>query len=141
MTTQVSVRVDVPTILVPEVDDDVIAGWIEARLNNARNHFIMQMARGGGGGRVYRRGQKFHRASAPGEYPVTDGGRLANSVSIQMTDKLEGRLSSDVEYAEYLTSGTSRMAPRKMLADALQEMMERRPMFTDLARAAHWTRR
>jgi hypothetical protein len=130
--TAISITIDVDTSHLPtvEIDDDVIAQWIGSRLNDTRNTFIQHMS-GGGGGRSYGR----HTASAPGAYPATDSGRLAGSVDWQMTDTRQGTLDSDVEYAGYLTTGTTHMAPRKMLADALQEVLAARPE-TDELKAA-----
>ena len=117
------------------IDDAVIGEWIEQRLNDARNTFIQHMS-GGGGGQSYRRGkQGHHQASAPGDYPATDSGRLANSVDYQVTGPREGKLFSDIEYAAYLTDGTSKIAPRKMLVDALDEVMAARPNTDELAQA------
>lgn len=113
------------------IEDDVISAWIEARLNDGRNTFIQNVSRGGGSGHRYGN----HTASAPGEYPATDTGRLVNSVDYQMHNPREGALVSDVKYAEYLTDGTQFMAPRKMLADALAEALAARPASDDLAKA------
>src|SRR5262245_27888536 len=107
----------------PHVDDTEVQRWIEERLNDARNHFIRSVSRGGGGGIKYGK----HRASAPGEYPATDSGRLVNSVDYQMDNPRQGRLHSDVKYAAYLTDGTRYMAPRKMLIEAVTEVLDARP--------------
>lgn len=131
----VSVNSQITNPLSPRIDDAVISAWIEGRLNDARNTFIVHMS-GGGGGRSYRRGKSgVHQASAPGDYPASDSGRLANSVDYQMVNPREGQLRSDIEYAAYLTDGTTRMASRKMLVDAMEEVLEARPMDDELAQA------
>jgi hypothetical protein len=113
-----------------EIDEEIIAEWIEDRLNDGRNEFIKAMGRKGNG------------PSAPGEYPKTDGGRLANSVDYQMEGTREGVLGSDVIYALYLTTGTTskngkqKMAPRKMFVEALDDALKRRPETDKLAKAA-----
>jgi len=134
----ISVEID-PALPTPGVSDEAISTWIEARLNDARNLFIQQMSRGGGSGAYYRRGGK--RRSAPGEYPVTeagtaDAGRLVNSVQYEMRGPHEGALFSEVQYATYLAEGTRHMAARRMLADALTEVLESRPREDALASAA-----
>lgn len=134
----VTVSIDVGDMPQPTIDDDAISSWIEARLNDARNLFVQRVSRGGGGGRVY--GRREHRASAPGEYPATDSGRLVNSVHYEMRGPREGALFSDVEYAAYLTEGTFKMAPRLMLADALEEVLNNRPRTDVLARVARMER-
>lgn len=136
----VNISFDMDELPVPAVSDDAITAWIEARLNDARNLFIQRVSRGGGGGRTYRRGRgRYHRASAPGEYPATDTGRLVGSVNYQMYGPREGALFSDLEYARYLREGTANMAARRMLGDALTEVIESRPATDILARAARIT--
>jgi hypothetical protein len=121
----------------PTIDDDAISTRIEARLNDARNLFIQRVSRGGGSGRVYRRGtRRQHRASAPSEYPATDTGRLVNSIAYQMHGPREGSLFSDLEYARHLTEGAANMAARRMLKDALTEVLDNRPDPDPLAGAA-----
>ena len=125
----VSVTVEVGH-LSAEIDDDVIADWIESRLNDGRNTFIMHMSDGGHG---YAYGD--HVASAPGEYPQTWGGALANSPTPEMHGSRSGSLTSDLEYAGYLTTGTTIMEPRQMFAEALREVIDARPE-TDVLRGA-----
>jgi len=134
---QINISIDLEDLATPTIDNDQISTWIEARLNDARNLFIQRVSRGGGGGRTYRRGRgRTHRASAPGEYPATDSGRLANSIAYQMHGPREGSVFSDLEYARYLTEGTAHMEARRMLADALTEVLENRPATDTLAAAA-----
>ena len=135
--TGVTVKATISDLAVPVIDDATITAWIEDRLNDGRNTFVRSVSRGGGGGRVY--GRRKHHASAPGEYPVTDGGRLVNSVDTQMHGAREGALTSDVLYAAWLTDGTKRMAPRKMLKDALTEALTARPQEDQLAKAVKLT--
>jgi hypothetical protein len=106
----------------PHIDDEVIAAWIEARLNDGRNRFITSMGAGPG-------------HSAPGAYPNQQSGTLAGSIDFQMTGAREGELFSDLNYAAYLTDGTTKMDPRKMLWDAFQEVMNERPETDELAQA------
>jgi len=132
----VSVTIDIDEMHVPKIDEAAVGRWIESRLNDARNRFIQRVSRGGGAGRIYRHGKRSqHHASAPGEYPATDSGRLVNSVHYEMRGPYSGALVSDVGYAGFLTEGTVRMAPRKMLADALHEVLESNPRKDLLARA------
>jgi len=62
-----------------------------------------------------------HQASAPGEAPATDTGRLASSVTFRATGKLECEVFSAVEYAPYLESGTQRIAPRPAWTPAAEK--------------------
>lgn len=134
MTQTATITVELHNLPTPMIDDRVISGWIERRLNDARNTFIRNVSRGGGGGRLYGK----HRASAPGEYPATGTGRLVNSVHFQMNSPREGVLDSDLVYADYLTGGTQYMLPRRMLGDALSDVIRTRPEFDKLAGAARF---
>jgi len=132
----VQVEVKLDPLPVPGVDDEEIAAWIEERLNDARNYFVRAMGPRSGGGRNY--GRRGHVASSPGQFPRTDEGRLVNSIDYQMTSPHSGQLFSDIEYAAYLTDGTRYMAPRRMLKDALDEVLAARPQTDQLAKAATW---
>jgi hypothetical protein len=62
-----------------------------------------------------------HRASAPGEPPASDTGRLLSSIShdIRVEDTLVARVGSPLKVAEWLELGTSKMAPRPFARPAL----------------------
>ena len=130
MVATVSMKVHIDDLPNAVIDDDLVTVWITQRLNDARNHFIRNVSRGS------------NRRSLPGEFPATDSGRLVGSVSdpgaIEMLTPRMGSLRSDLEYAEYLTTGTRKMAPRKMLGDALDAVIRARPEVDHLAKAAKW---
>jgi len=87
-------------------------------------------------GRLYRRGSirrgsrrgrsgigTFHQASAPGEPPATDTGRLVSSISIRrsdagLTSSIGVQNVSSVKYARFLEFGTRRMKPRPFIRPA-----------------------
>jgi HK97 gp10 family phage protein len=78
-------------------------------------------------GRVYKRGNVTHRASAPGEAPASDTGRLVNSF-VTGLNRVAGGLSSfiiagggTVKYARILEFGTTKMAPRPFMFPALEK--------------------
>jgi len=126
----VTITVDVGDLPTVSIDEDVIADWIEGRLNDARNVFIQHMTEGGSG-ITY----GDHVASAPGEYPQSWDGGLINSPMPEMHGTRSGSLTSDLIYAGYLTTGTTKMAPRQMFAEALDESISARPE-EDALRAA-----
>lgn len=69
-----------------------------------------------GSGRVYGK----HQASAPGEPPAVDTGRLRNATQADTQvrregDDIVGRVVANVEYAHALEVGTERIAPRPFL--------------------------
>lgn len=155
-----SIKVTIDVASLPKrvkYDDDTINAWIEGRLNDTRNFFLRQMSRSSTrvGGRRYRRGKKWHTASAGDEYPKTDGGALASSINYQVWADREGGIYTNIEYAKYLTEGTKmgglarttgrwrpvggwRMEPRLMLDNALEEVLNSRPARDKLAAAATW---
>ncbi len=61
-------------------------------------------------GRMYRRGERWHQASAPGEAPARDMGALAASVQQRLEDHgergAEGLVYTNAEIAPYLEYGT-----------------------------------
>lgn len=66
-------------------------------------------------GRTYKRGRfgRDHVASAPGEAPAVDTGRLINSsIYKSRVSPLELLVGSNVKYSEYLEFGTRRIKPR-----------------------------
>jgi len=69
--------------------------------------------------------RRTHQASAPGEPPMSDTGRLASSMQFEI-DGLTGYVFTPVEYGPYLEFGTSRMAARPFLFPSVEE---ERPVF------------
>ena len=61
-------------------------------------------------GREYRRGERWHQASAPGEAPAVDMGALAASIQQRLDDRgdagAKGLVYTNMEYAPYLEYGT-----------------------------------
>lgn len=94
--------------------DDVIEGAIFDLANETRNLAVAGISGGAKTGRTYRRGNVTHIASAPGQYPASDTGRLAGSIKaiISGTTAIVG---TNVAYGQMLEFGTSRMAARPWL--------------------------
>lgn len=81
-----------------------------------------QSIRQPGSGRVYGR----HRASAPGEPPASDTGRLLGSVETVLFDSgLVAEVGTGVEYGGHLEFGTVKMAPRPWLLPAFRRNIDR----------------
>lgn len=71
-------------------------------------------------GRIYKRGGVAHQASAPGEAPANDTGRLVNSRTREVIPSaLQARLTFRTDYAAYLEFGTIVMEPRPFAAQSL----------------------
>lgn len=76
-------------------------------------------------GRTYKRGNVLHRASAPGEAPASDTGRLANSINSEV---IRGTLEAVVragngvvKYARMLEFGTISIAARPFFQPAAEK--------------------
>lgn len=96
------------------------------------NDVKTSIARGPKTGRVYRRRSVAHQASAPGQPPATDTGKLVGSVvsdGVGMAAYVEVRSI----YAKWLEYGTRRMAPRPFLIPAVERNRQR---IGDLVRGA-----
>lgn len=73
-------------------------------------------------GRIYKRNTVEHQASAPGESPASDTGRLAQSVTTSYDpSRIAGYVNVSTEYAAALEFGTPRIAPRPYARVSLAE--------------------
>jgi hypothetical protein len=73
-------------------------------------------------GKIYSRRGVQHQASAPGEAPASDTGRLVNSRRTELiAGSLRARLNFSTAYALPLELGTKRMEPRPYARRALAE--------------------
>lgn len=88
-----------------------------------RDEAISSITEGNKSGRIYKRGNVTHRASAAGEAPANDTGRLAGSIQAIQKDNealvIAGR--GAVKYARFLEFGTERMAERPFMVPALEK--------------------
>lgn len=120
--------------------DEVVERDIERRAYNVENTAKRLVAMHGGGrvydtrffrdreGRLRRGGRRVpHQASAPGQPPASDTGRLMASIHHEMLGAgqgVEARIGSDVNYALFLELGTRYMAPRPFLRPALYSAVD-----------------
>lgn len=96
----------------------VVVRRTEAVLTTA----VQSILKGPKTGRVYTRRGIEHQASAPGEAPANDTGRLAQSgKTFYHSDNLIGRVVFTTDYAEFLELGTQNMEPRPYLRPALDK--------------------
>lgn len=73
-------------------------------------------------GRIYRRRGVEHQASAPGEAPASDTGRLVQSITTDYNfGPIQGNVNFGTEYAALLEFGTVRMEPRPYARNSLNE--------------------
>lgn len=79
------------------------------------------------GGKLYRRGRGVsHRASAPGEPPAPDTGRLMGSIQVEpaTAGTLVAQVFSAAEYARRLEFGDVRVKPRPAWRPATERVRE-----------------
>lgn len=104
--------------------DKVIGEAIEAIAVNVQGIAVRKIQRGPATGMVYPPIQgirgKPHQASAPGEPPMSDSGRLASSVR-HVPSGLESEVGTDLEYGGFLEFGTRDIAARPWLMPSLEE--------------------
>jgi len=102
-----------------EVDKAIDATGLELRGNIIKNY-----QRGPASGATYEKynPRRTHRASAPGEAPATDTGRLASSVNYKKDGAMSATVGSEIVYAAMLEFGTSRIAPRPAWVPAVEAM-------------------
>jgi HK97 gp10 family phage protein len=81
------------------------------------------IASGGKTGRIYKRRTVTHQASAPGEAPATDTGRLINSLhsSQSGSESVVVAGGGAVKYAPMLEFGTRTIAARPFMFPALEK--------------------
>ena len=96
-----------------------IRAWLRAVSNSAKAVFTSGM-NGRHSGRVYRRRNRLHQASAPGEFPANDTGRLLASLRGEVSAD-EAKIGTNMFYAKFLRNGTRKMARRRMSDDAMKE--------------------
>lgn len=110
--------------------DAVVGSAVELRAD-----VVKSIHRWPASGRIYTKynPSRTHQASAPGQAPMTDTGRLANSVFFDKVGDLTAVVGSNLIYALYLEHGTTQMAARPFFRPAVERM---RPKFNKRLEAA-----
>lgn len=103
----------------------IALGALEVEGNAKRN-----IQRGSRSGRVYPpiagRRSRSHQASAPGEFPKSDSGALAASITHQIdADGLGASVGTNILYGPHLEFGTRKMAARPWLQPSFNQAKER----------------
>lgn len=106
-----------------EAGKAVLATAVEMRAD-----IVTSIQRGPASGRTYKKSNptRTHTASAPGQPPMSDTGRLANSITFDRVGDLTATVGSALNYAPWLEYGTSRMAARPFFRPAIERM---RPIY------------
>lgn len=106
--------------------DTAVGDAVEDTALAIRTKVITAIQRGPASGRTYQLSnpKRTHRASAPGQPPMSDTGRLAGSVYFD-TQPLTATVGSRLAYAHYLEFGTRHMAPRPIWLKTAKEEGEK----------------
>ena len=112
------------------VNEKEFMARMKKRLTVERGEAIDSIASGVKSGATYKRGGKDHTASAAGEAPATDTGKLISGITteIKVIDKvLVGMVKAFAadgkggNYATHLEFGTRKMGARPFMQPALQK--------------------
>ena len=106
-----------------ELSDDLIMDTINDVAMDTQQEAVRGIQRGPASGRPRADGS---RASAPGEFPMSDTGRLASNVDMILATpaKMESKVGTNIIYGAYLEFGTSRMAARPWLERSFRKAAE-----------------
>lgn len=102
-----------------EAGKAVLATAVELRADIVRS-----IQRGPASGITYKKSNptRTHTASSEGQPPMSDTGRLANSITFDRVGDLTATVGSELAYAPWLEYGTSRMAARPFFRPAVERM-------------------
>lgn len=108
--------------------DGVVAKRMQ-RMVQRYERIVQEKFREEKSGREYVRRSRIHVASAPGEAPAIDTGRLRQAVTHQITrvglaayEGVIGVALAAAKYAKFLEFGTSRMEPRPVWLPSLMQL-------------------
>lgn len=106
---------------------DEIEKEIDAAGLMVRSDIQHQMHRSTPTGELYKRTNptRTHRASAAGQPPAVDTGRLVNSITFKKTGTASAEVFTDVEYGPWLEFGTMHIDPRPAWIPAVERIQPR----------------
>jgi phage gpG-like protein len=109
-----------------DLSDELLVDTINDVAIATQNEAVRGIQRGPANGRTYKRGTVTHTASAPGQFPMSDTGRLASNVeSILATPaNIRAKVGTNIIYGAYLEFGTSKMAARPWLQRSFRQAAE-----------------
>ena len=102
---------------------EALADTINDILMDTQSFAVKGLKSGPASGRTYFRGGVSHKASAPGQYPMSDTARLQSSIQFNMATpaSLRGDVGTNIKYGLYLEFGTSTMAARPWLLPSFKQ--------------------
>jgi HK97 gp10 family phage protein len=105
--------------------DQAAARCVFRTAHRIRTEAIKLILEGSKSGHVYKRRSVTHKASAPGEAPASDLGRLVQSIRVDHTpNSLTARVVAGTKYAKLLELGTQSMRPRPFMAPAVRNVVQ-----------------
>jgi hypothetical protein len=106
---------------------------LAAMANDTRNSAVEGIQGGGRSGKVYKRRSITHQASAPGEFPKTDTGELANNITVRKNGFADYDAGSrqQAPHGFWLEFGTRFMAKRPWLTPSFNETLRKFRKFFD----------
>jgi len=112
-----------------EQGDDVVHELVTELTLDVHRRAVRGIQRGPASGRVYQKynPRRTHQASAPGEYPASDTGRLASSIEFEPpTNKAKpvGIVGTNLAYGKYLEFKSPAAGGRPWLMRAFNEGVE-----------------
>lgn len=107
--------------------DREIADAVNGTAQNIRTSAVKSILRGPKTGATYKKAnpKRTHKASAPGQAPATDTGRLAGSIRADVSGR-KAEVYTDAKYAAPLEFGTRDIEPRPFMVPAMEN---ERPAF------------
>jgi HK97 gp10 family phage protein len=122
MRAEVSLKIDPSKLnaMLESVDQ-----YLEYAATDCEKKIKKSITSGSKSGEQYTRNNTIHQASAPGEAPANDTGRLAGSVKAKKINKNHYQVDIAAEYALYLEFGTSTVQPRPFIIPAFLNVVKR----------------
>ena|SRR5690625_2708473 len=99
------------------------AALVNRTAQNIRNTAVQSIVREPSSGNTYEKYTpgRTHTASAPGQPPNTDTGRLAGSIRAVMSGTSSAHVEALADYAVHLEFGTRSMAARPFMTPAVEQ--------------------
>lgn len=108
------------------ISEEMVVDTINDIAMDTQQEAVRGIQRGPASGRTYKRGTVTHTASSPGQYPMSDTGRLASNVEFEIATKSRkvAVVGTNILYGPYLEFGTSNMAARPWLMPSFRKASE-----------------
>lgn len=108
------------------ISEEAVVDTINDIAMDTQQEAVRGIQRGPASGRTYKRGTITHTASAAGQFPMSDTGRLAANVEFEIATKSKAVavVGTNIAYGPHLEFGTSKMAARPWLMPSFRKATE-----------------